>query len=114
MIYESGRSVSNSEFLTPTTSLPSGTQSFPEPICFNVETGGFEVVSDGKRKLAQQIKEAVRSQNLTAKMYRVARSHAFSAIPLIPIEDTQQGPEAVKIDTSFEVTVRELILSSLI
>ncbi|GFN79075.1 regulator of G-protein signaling 22 [Plakobranchus ocellatus] len=88
------------EFFNAFLSLPS----FPEPICFNVATGGFEVVSDAKRRLAAQIKEAVRSQNLTAKMYRVARSHAFSNIPLIPIEDTQQGPETVKIDTSFDVT----------
>ena len=74
---------------------------------FNVATGGFEVVSDGKQKLARQIKEAVRSQNLTARMYRVARRHAFSDIPIIPIEDVETGPEEVKIDTSYQVTVSE-------
>ncbi|CAL1544272.1 unnamed protein product [Lymnaea stagnalis] len=86
------------EFFNAFLTLPS----FPEPISFNVETGGFEVVSDDKQKLAQQIKEAVRSQHTMAKKYEVTRRHAFSDIPVIPIEDSNT-PEAVKIDTSFKV-----------
>ncbi|KAH9499861.1 hypothetical protein Btru_076784, partial [Bulinus truncatus] len=86
------------EFFNAFLSLPS----FPEPICFNVETGGFEVVSDDKQKLAQQIKEAVRSQHTMSKKYEVTRQHAFSDMPVVPIEDSN-APEAVKIDTSFQV-----------
>uniref|UniRef100_A0A2C9JRT5 RGS domain-containing protein n=2 Tax=Biomphalaria glabrata TaxID=6526 RepID=A0A2C9JRT5_BIOGL len=86
------------EFFNAFLSLPS----FPEPICFNVETGGFEVVSDDKQKLAQQIKEAVRSQHTMSKKYEVTRQHAFSDMPVVPIEDND-APETVKIDTSFQV-----------
>ncbi|KAK7502187.1 hypothetical protein BaRGS_00006551 [Batillaria attramentaria] len=77
--------------------------SFPEPLCFNKETGGFEVVSDARQELAQQIKAAIRSQRRTPRMYRVAKQHAFIDIPLIPIVPPE-GPEKMEIDTSFSVT----------
>ncbi|XP_070194884.1 regulator of G-protein signaling 22-like isoform X2 [Littorina saxatilis] len=77
--------------------------SFPEPLCFNKESGGFEVVSEARHALAQQIKAAIRSQRRTPNIYRVAKRHAFIDIPLIPIV-TPDGPEKMEIDTSFSVT----------
>ncbi|ESO87501.1 hypothetical protein LOTGIDRAFT_235002 [Lottia gigantea] len=87
------------EYFNTFLSLPS----FPEPLCFNEETGGFEVVTDAKKELAKQIKAAVRSQTPRKKMYRVVKNHSFIDIPLIPIEESE-GPEKVEIDTSFTVT----------
>lgn len=80
-------------------------QTFPEPLCFNQTTGGFEVVSLARKELAQQIKAAVRSQRRVPPMYHVVKQHAFRDIPLIPIVPPE-GPEKVEIDTAFSVTVR--------
>ncbi|XP_046585614.1 LOW QUALITY PROTEIN: regulator of G-protein signaling 22-like [Haliotis rubra] len=87
------------EYFNAYLSLPS----FPEPLCFNKDTGGFEVVNNAKKELAQQIKAAIRSQRRTPRMYHVAKLHSFIDIPLIPIEEPM-GPEKVEIDTSFTVT----------
>lgn len=87
-------------------------QSFPEPLCFNKDTGGFEVVSNAKKQLAQQIKAAIRSQRRTPRMYHVAKLHSFIDIPLIPIEEPM-GPEKVEIDTSFTVTVSKEMFTNL-
>ncbi|WAR24165.1 RGS22-like protein [Mya arenaria] len=76
---------------------------FPEPLCFNKDTGGFEVVSHAKKELAQKIKEALRSQARKLKIYRVAKKHSFINIPLIPIEDDKE-PKNQEIHTSFSVT----------
>ncbi|KAL8572507.1 hypothetical protein ACOMHN_019546 [Nucella lapillus] len=76
---------------------------FPDPLCFNPESGGFEVVSEARKEVTQQIKAALRSQRRTPRMYRVARQHAFVPIPLIPIIPAE-GPEKMEIDTSFSVT----------
>ncbi|XP_076441403.1 regulator of G-protein signaling 22-like isoform X3 [Babylonia areolata] len=77
--------------------------SFPEPLCFNPESGGFEVVSEERRALATQIKAAVRSQRRTPGIYRVAKRHAFIDIPLVPIVPPEL-PDRMEIDTSFCVT----------
>lgn len=79
-------------------------QTFPEPLYFNKDTGGFEVVSEAKKELAKKIKEALRSQARTPRIYRVAKKHSFIDIPLIPIENGK-GPENQEIHTSFAVTV---------
>ncbi|XP_052256163.1 regulator of G-protein signaling 22-like isoform X3 [Dreissena polymorpha] len=76
---------------------------FPEPLCFNKETGGFEVLSPAKKELARQIKEALRSQNRTPRIYRIAKKHSFMDIPLIPMEDDKE-PKNLEIHTSFTVT----------
>ena len=79
-------------------------QSFPEPLFFNKETGGFEILTDAKKKMVSQIKTAVRSSQKPSKIYKPVKNHSFSDIPLIPMED---GPltEECEIDTSFMVTV---------
>ncbi|XP_056017621.1 regulator of G-protein signaling 22-like isoform X5 [Ostrea edulis] len=76
---------------------------FPAPLCFNKDTGGFEVVTDAKKELAKQIKAAIRSQRRTPKIYNVVKQHSFSNIPLIPIEEPDE-PENLEINTSFTVT----------
>lgn len=76
---------------------------FPAPLCFNKDTGGFEVVTDAKKELAKQIKAAIRSQRRTPKIYDVVKQHSFSNIPLIPIEEPDE-PENLEINTSFTVT----------
>ncbi|KAL8596666.1 hypothetical protein ACOMHN_032608 [Nucella lapillus] len=79
------------------------TLSFPEPLCFNPESGGFEVVSEARLALANQIKAAIRSQRRMPRIYRVAKQHSFIDIPLIPIVPLE-GLERMEIDTSFSVT----------
>ncbi|XP_053393937.1 regulator of G-protein signaling 22-like isoform X3 [Mercenaria mercenaria] len=76
---------------------------FPEPLYFNKDTGGFEVVSAAKKELAKKIKEALRSQARTPRIYRVAKKHSFIDIPLIPIEHEKEA-ENQEIHTSFTVT----------
>ncbi|XP_078317131.1 regulator of G-protein signaling 22-like isoform X8 [Crassostrea virginica] len=76
---------------------------FPAPLCFNKDTGGFEVVTHAKKELAKQIKAAIRSQRRTPKIYNVVKQHSFSNIPLIPIEEPDE-PENLEINTSFTVT----------
>ncbi|XP_060077454.1 regulator of G-protein signaling 22-like [Ylistrum balloti] len=76
---------------------------FPVPLYFNKDTGGFEVATDAKKELSKKIKAAIRSQKNTNKIYRVAKKHSFIDIPLIPIEEPE-GPENVEINTSFTVT----------
>ena len=79
-------------------------QSFPEPLCFNKESGGFEILNTAKKKLAEEIKAAVRSGRRRKKIYRHVKSHAFSDIPLIPMEQPA-AEEEKEIDTSFVVKV---------
>ncbi|XP_013379007.1 regulator of G-protein signaling 22-like, partial [Lingula anatina] len=86
------------EYFNTFLSLPT----FPEPLCFNKNTGGFEIVTDAKKELAKQIKAAVRSAKRTPKIYRVTKNHSFSDIPLIPIEEDTE-PEKREINTSFTV-----------
>ena len=74
------------------------------PLCFNKDTGGFEVVTDAKKDLAQQIKTAMRSQKRTPRIYKVAKKHSFIDIPLFPIE-IPTDTDNVEINTSFTVTV---------
>ncbi|XP_041356675.1 regulator of G-protein signaling 22-like isoform X3 [Gigantopelta aegis] len=76
--------------------------SFPEPLFFNKETGGFEVLNEAKHELSKQIKAAIRSQKRTPKIYKAAKYHSFSDIPLIPV-DPPPEPEKVEIDTTFTV-----------
>jgi len=63
------------------------------------------VVSHAKKELAKRIKEALRSQTRTPKMYRVAKKHSFMDIPLIPMEE-DKGPKNTEINTSFTVMVK--------
>lgn len=67
------------------------------------------MVTQAKRKLAQQIKEAVRSQRTKVDIYENVQQHAFSDIPVVPIEDTQ-GPEQEQIDRNFDVMVGGICL----
>ncbi|KAL4236453.1 GTPase activator [Mactra antiquata] len=76
---------------------------FPEPLFFNKDTGGFEVVCAAKKELANKIKEALRTQARTPRIYRVAKKHSYIDIPLIPIED-EKITENQEIHTSFSVT----------
>ena len=77
------------------------------PLCFNKDTGGFEVVSDAKKDLGKQIKTAMRSQKRTPRIYKVAKKHSFIDIPLIPIDNVVENNN-VEINTSFTVMVGTL------
>ena len=79
-------------------------QTFPEPLLFNKETGGFEIVTDEKQRLAEEIKAAVRAGRRRKKIYRHVRNNAFTPIPLIPMEEPPLVEEK-EIDTSFSVQV---------
>ena len=79
-------------------------QTFPEPLCFNKETGGFEVVSNAKEELANEIKAAVRAGRPRKRIYRPVLKNSYSNIPLIPMEESIQKEET-EIDCSFTVQV---------
>ena len=81
-------------------------------MCFNKDTGGFEVVTGAKRELSKQIKSVVRSQRRKSKIYKVVKHHSFIDIPLIPIENVD-GYGHMEINTSFIVTVCIFIFSSM-
>ena len=78
-------------------------QTFPEPLIFNRESGGFEVHSDARKQLANEIKAAVRASRRPKRIYRPTRHHSYSDIPTIPLVHEQQ--EQKEIDTSFTVKV---------
>lgn len=80
-------------------------QSFSEPLRFNKNTGGFEVVTKAKKELSEQLKAAILSQKSTPKIYRVVKKHSFMPIPLIPIEDEVENPLNQEINTAYTVTV---------
>ena len=82
-------------------------QTFPEPLCFNKENGGFEVVSGAKKELAKEIKAAIRSGRRRKKIYRPVHSHSFRNIPLIPMEEPAENGDK-EIDTSFAVRVSNI------
>jgi hypothetical protein len=73
-------------------------------LCFNKESGGFEIVTDAKKVVANEIKAAIRSGRRRKKIYRPVYQHSFSAIPLIPIDEPEEESEK-EIDTSFSVKV---------
>ena len=77
------------------------------PLCFNKDTGGFEVVSNAKKDLGKQIKTAMRSQKRTPRIYKVAKKHSFIDIPLIPIDNVVETNN-VEINTIFTVMVGTL------
>ena len=78
------------------------------PLCFNKDTGGFEVVSNAKKDLAQQIKTAMRLQKRTPRIYKVAKKHSFIDIPLFPIDNVAEA-DNVEINTSFAVMVSSCV-----
>ncbi|ELU18295.1 hypothetical protein CAPTEDRAFT_185777 [Capitella teleta] len=78
------------------------TRSFPEPLSFNRDTGGFEVISKERHALLQEVKAAARAGQRKKKIYRATRNHSYSCIPLIPMEEPPVPPER-EIDTSFTV-----------
>ena len=77
-------------------------------MCFNKETGGFEVVNNERTKLAKEIKAAVRSGRRRRRIYRAVRNHSYSDIPLVPMEEPPQEEEK-EINTSFDVQVKIVI-----
>jgi hypothetical protein len=77
-------------------------QCFPEPLFFNRDTGGFEVISKDRHALLQEVKVAARAGHKRKRIYRATRMHSFSTIPLIPMETPPPPPEK-EIDTSFTV-----------
>ena len=85
-------------------------QTWPEALTFNADAGCFEVVTDSKRKLAEEIKAAVRAGKPRKAIYKPVTKNSFSTIPLIPLEDEPQP--VLEIKTSFTVKVGYTILSS--
>ena len=79
-------------------------QSFPEPVVYNHQTGGFEVQSrDIKSSLAADMRSAVRLGRAAKPLYDVTKKHSFSPIPIIAIE--KQPPEMKHVQTIFNVQV---------
>ena len=46
-------------------------QSFPEPLKFNTDTGGFEVLTSARHELADKIKAVVRLHTPISSVYKV-------------------------------------------
>lgn len=84
-------------------------KTFPEPMFFNKDSSGFEIVTDAKKECAKEIKDAIRSGRRVKKIYRPVYKNSFSPLPLIPIGDKGKcaPPKQAdkEIDTSFPVKV---------
>ena len=66
-------------------------QSFPEAVFYNRETRVFELRSDAKRRLAREVKIAVRlGKKRNGELYRAVHNNSFSPFPLLPIGETSQ------------------------
>lgn len=79
-------------------------QSFPQAVLYNRETRVFELRSDAERRLARQLKTAVRlGRKRNSELYRAVHSNSFSPIPLIPI--TTASPEVKRLSAIYTVQV---------
>ncbi|XP_071807529.1 regulator of G-protein signaling 22-like isoform X2 [Asterias amurensis] len=78
---------------------------FPEPLVFNKEKGGFEVVSSAKQALKEKIKSLVRSQQKPNPIYSATKKLMKSKLPLgaKPQSGPQYTEEDFDIKTSFTV-----------
>ena len=83
-------------------------QSFPQAVFYNRETRMFELRSDAKRKLAREVKTAVRlGKKRNSELYRAVLSNSFSPIPLVPI--VEASPEVKRLSAIYTVQVSCLI-----
>uniref|UniRef100_F6X153 RGS domain-containing protein n=1 Tax=Ciona intestinalis TaxID=7719 RepID=F6X153_CIOIN len=78
--------------------------SFPEPLRFNTDTGGFEVLTPEKFKLADKIKSYARSQTPISQVYKNAIPHPPIRLPHYEREKAEENnEEEEEIKTSFSV-----------
>ncbi|XP_076806464.1 regulator of G-protein signaling 22-like [Clavelina lepadiformis] len=73
--------------------------SFPEPLRFNPDTGGFEVLTPAKNQLADKIKAIARAQTPRSAVYKHAIANPPPRLP--HYENDEEEDEEVK--TSFNV-----------
>nr|XP_006824174.1 PREDICTED: regulator of G-protein signaling 22-like [Saccoglossus kowalevskii] len=78
---------------------------FPEPLFFNKERGGFEVVSSAKKEITNKIRTLVQQSKKPSPIYRaatfVANAKKVSIYDIHAYERTAQEPSEIK--TSFTV-----------
>lgn len=77
---------------------------FPEPLCFNRDTGGFEIVSAEKKEIAKRIKAAIRSGIKKSRIFYPVRHHSFKPLPKLLMEEPKDDGR-IEIDTTFCVKV---------
>nr|CAB3265558.1 regulator of G-protein signaling 22-like [Phallusia mammillata] len=78
---------------------------FPEPLKFNIETGGFEVLTPAKYELADKIKAYARSQTPMSSVYKNAIANPKIKLPHYEREmlDEQSKKPEEEIKTSISV-----------
>ncbi|XP_033123615.1 regulator of G-protein signaling 22-like [Anneissia japonica] len=77
---------------------------FPEPLVFNKDRGGFEVVTDAKQELKSQMQAAVRSKQSPNQMYQVTKQVISEKNPpKVKYAGDSDGDEEPDIKTTFQV-----------
>ncbi|XP_070556314.1 regulator of G-protein signaling 22-like isoform X2 [Ptychodera flava] len=78
---------------------------FPEPLAFNKERGGFEVVSEAKKEITSKIRTLIQQQKKSSPIYRAATAIANAKkTPVFDIHAFEKPtPETSEIKTSFTV-----------
>jgi len=80
-------------------------QSFPQAVFYNRETKVFELRSDAKRRLAREVRNAVRlGKKRNGELYRAVRNNSFSPIALVPVVDAPT--EQRRISAAYTIQVR--------
>ncbi|KAI8501602.1 GTPase activator [Branchiostoma belcheri] len=75
---------------------------FPEPLRFNKDLGGFEVVTNAQKDVANQIKAVARSYKAPSQIYNATRAITDKPLYYQVFSDEPQTQEEIK--TSFLVT----------
>jgi len=84
-------------------------QSFPQAVFYNRETRLFELRSDAKKRLAREVKNAVRlGKKRNSELYRAVRQNSFSPNPLVPVVDAPT--QVQRISTTYTVQVRRIFI----
>lgn len=74
-------------------------KSFPQAVFYNRRTRAFELRSDAKRRLARELKTAVRlGKKRNSDLYRAVLNNSFCAIPLVPT--VQSSSDVKRLSTS--------------
>ncbi|XP_071965530.1 regulator of G-protein signaling 22-like [Antedon mediterranea] len=77
---------------------------FVEPLAFNKERGGFEVVTNAKQELKNQMQAAVRSKQSPNHIYKVTKQVLNEKNPpKVKYDDDSEEEEEPEIKTTFKV-----------
>lgn len=79
-------------------------QVFPEPICFNRETNGFEIVTSASKNIAKEIKALLRAAKRRDHIYDVTKLNSYTDLMLLPMEE-EVLPDEKEVSTVFAVQV---------